>query len=271
MKKTILTLTLATLLVVPGMLVAQDEPSAYIWINYVTAKAGQGDALTKAMIEEDSKSFNPLVDSGAALDWGIAMPVIHDDGVDYSHVEWITFAGWAGADAFMGKFMEMQQSRSDEERAALQAKFEAATEDGSHADGVYRVELSGPGSERPAYINLGYYTAKPGKMGDAKEFYEDMAVPVWDKLMADGSINSYGLAVPAVHRGADHTHMGWYSSANLATRDVVEGAFDAAEAARSEEENKAMGERWMETFDPAGHKDQILVVVHHYSGAEDGE
>jgi hypothetical protein len=271
MKKTVLTLALAALLVVPGLVSAQDDPSSYIWINYVKAKAGQGEALTQTMIEEDSKIFNPMVDSGAALDWGIGLPVIHDEGVPYSHVQWIVFSGWAGADAFMGEFMKMQEARSEEERAALQAKFEAATEEGSHADDIYRIVHIGPGEDRPGYINLGFYTAKPGKMGDAKTFYDDIAVPVYDKLKADGAINSYGLAVPAIHRGDEYTHMGWYSSANLATRDVVEGAFDAAEAARSEEENEAIGERWLETFDPKGHEDQILLVVHHYAGGGDGE
>jgi hypothetical protein len=270
MKRTILTLTLAALLVVPGMVVAQDEPSTYIWINYVTAKAGQGDALTKAMIEEDSKAFNPLVDSGAAMDWGIALPVIHDDGVKYSHVQWISFAGWAGADAFMGKFMEMQQARSDEERAALQAKFEAATEEGSHADDIYRVVHIGPGSERPGYIHLGYRNVQRGKGGDATKMFKEMAAPVYDGLMADGSIIGYGLAVPAIHRDGGADRMNWYSSANLAARDAVSAAFDAAGDERSEEENKALGERWMSTFED-GHTDQILLVIHHYSGAGDGE
>ena len=271
MKRTILTLALAALLAVPGIGMAQDEQTAYIWINYMKAKPGQGDAMVALTIEEDSKVFNPLVDSGAALDWGLAMPMLHDGNDPYSHVEWIVFSGWAGADAFLGKFMEMQQSRSEEERAAMMEKYEAAVVDGSHSDDVYRIVHSAPGEAGPTYINLGFYTAKPGKESEAKEFYDDVAVPVYDKLKADGAINSYGLAVPAVHRDEAFTHMGWYSSADLATRDVVSTAFDAADAARSEADNEAMGKRWAETFEPDGHMDQVLMVVHYYNGSGGGE
>ena len=271
MKRFGLMLALAALLMVPSSLAAQDDAPMYIWVNYMNAAPGQGEELSKVTIEEDSKTFNPLVDGDAALDWGLAMPVIHDGNDPASHVEWISFAGWAGVDAFMAKFMESRQAMSDEERAALMAKFEAVVEDGSHSDDVYEVVVTGQATGRPGYINLGYYTAKPGKSGDAKEFYKEIAMPVYEELQAAGTITSYGLAVPAVHRGENYTHMGWFSTPNLAARDTVFAAFDAAEAARSEEENKAIGERWQETFDSEGHMDQILMVIHHYAGPQEGE
>jgi len=39
------------------------------------------------------------------------MPVFHDGNDPYSHVEWISFNGWAGANAFLTKFMEQRQAR----------------------------------------------------------------------------------------------------------------------------------------------------------------
>ena len=271
MKRTVLTVALAALLLVPGAVLAQDQP-AYIWINQIKAQPGQGDALIKMWVEEDSKVFNPLVDSGQALDWGVAMPVVHDGDDPYSHVQWISFAGWAGADAFMGKFMEMQQAKSDEEKTAMAEKWQSAIVAGSHADMINRSVHLGSGSPGTGgYIHIGYYTAKPGKSSEAKKFYDDVAVPVYDQLVADGKIFNYGLHVPGIHRAESWTHMGWYWSADLATRDVVSAAFDASEEARSEDENKAIGERWAETWDPEGHSDEILMVVHHYAGGGGGE
>ena len=266
MKRTVLTLALAALLLVPGAVLAQDEP-IYIWINQIKAQPGQGDALIKMWIEEDSKVFDPLVESGQALEWGVAMPVIHDGDDPYSHVQWVAFAGWAGVDAFMGKFMEMQQGKSEDEKSEMAEKWNAVVVPGSHADMINRsVHLGSGAAGTGGYINIGYYTAKPGKNSDAKSFYDDVAAPVYDQLVADGKIHNYGLHVPAVHRDEGWTHMGWYWSADLGTRDAVSAAFDAAEAARSEDENKAMGERWAETFNPEGHTDEILLVVHHKMG-----
>lgn len=266
MKKTMVLVGLAALLLVPGSVLAQEEPPTYIWINYVKAKPGQGDAFAALVIEEDSKNFDPLVDSGAAITWGLAMPVVHDQNSDYTHVEWISFRGWAGADEFMNSFMKMRQSMTEEERAALMEKAEATVVEGSHADAIYRAIHVGPGSDGPRYINVGYYQAKPGKSEEAKKFYDDVAVPVYDKLLADGVITDYGLAVPDVHRGETHSHMGWFGSSDLATRDKVSAAFEAAGAARSEEENEEIGKRWMETFESDGHTDEILMVIHFYGG-----
>jgi hypothetical protein len=272
MKKIMLTLTLMAVLLVPGSLLAQEEAPVYIWINYLEAKPGQGDALAGLVIEEDAKQFDPLVDGEDALSWGLAMPVIHDRHTEYSHLEWISFNGWAGADAFMAKFMEMRQAMSQEEREDLMAKAEQAVVSGSHADDVYRVLEVAGGSERKSYINIGYYSSKPGKAGEAKEFWDEVAKPVYEQLLADGVITEYGLAVPAVHHGENHTHMGWYGSKDLATRDKVTAAFDASNAARSEEEGEALGKRWAETFEPEKHSDQILMVIHEYTGSgESGE
>ena len=80
MKRTVTMLALAALLVIPGAGMAQEEPPTYIWVNYMKAQPGQGDAMIKLTIEEDSKNLNPLVDSGSAYDWGLAMPVGPDQG-----------------------------------------------------------------------------------------------------------------------------------------------------------------------------------------------
>ncbi len=266
MKRTVLTIALAALVLTSGAVLAQDQP-IYVWINQIKAQPGQGDALIMALIEEDSKILDPLVESGGALEWGIAMPVIHDGNDPVSHIQWISFNGWAGADAFMGKFMEMRQAQSQDELKAMSEKWQSLVVPGSHSDMINRSVHIGSGAPGDGgYINLGYYTAKPGKSSEAKKFYDDVAVPVYDQLVADGKIHNYGLHVPAVHRDGGWTHMGWYWSADLATRDAVSAAFDAAEEARSEDENKAMGERWAEAFVPEGHSDQILMVVHHKMG-----
>ena len=242
---------------------AQDAPG-YIWINSMKAMPGQGDALIKLIIEENAKHFDPLVESGAAYDWGVAMPIVHDGNDAASHIEWIVFNGWAGADTFMKNFMEQRRSMNAETMASADAKWAAVVEPGSHRDMIMSDVHTGSGKPaRPAYIHLGYHQSRPGKFEDANKLYKEVAAPVYDKLVADGTILNYGLDTPEIHRGEKWTHMTWYASKDLAARDAVSKAFDAASAARTKEQNEAIGKRWSEYLDFAGHSDQILIVVYY--------
>ncbi len=274
MPRTLRTAALAILLVSFGAIAFADsheDTNVYVWVNFVKAKPGQGDALIGFMMEEDSKNFDPLVESGAALEWGIAMPVVHDGNDPFSHVEWITFVGWEGVDTFMTDFMASRQAMSPEDMQALNERYQATVVAGSHADMINRnVHLGAGAPARPGYIHLGYWKAKPGKESDAMKAFKSFAAPVYDGLVADGKIQNYGLHVPAVHRNSGWTHMGWYASESLAARDVVDAAFEAAGAARSEEEQKQMQSDMMEIF-AEWHEDQILMVVHHKAGSAGGD
>jgi hypothetical protein len=245
-----------------------DEPPVYLWISFIKAKPGQGDELTKMMIEEDSKILDPLVASGAAGDWGIAMPMVHDGNDEGTYVEWVSFIGWAGADAFMKTFQEERAKTSKEDIKAMDAKWDAAVEPGSHSDLITRNVYVGKGTgERPTYIHLGYHKANPGKFDDLGKLFKEVGSPVFDKLITEGKVIDYGLEAIDLHRGQNWSYMTWYTSKDLAARDAVDAGFDAAWAARSEEESKALGQRFQEDRDWSGHSDQILLVVHYKSQA----
>jgi len=247
--------------------IAEEQP-VYLWINFVKAKPGQGEQVTKMMIQEDAKVFDPLVASGAAGDWGVAVPLVHDGNDAYSHLEWVSFIGWAGADAFMKTFREQREKVSESDRKAMDAAWEAAVEPGSHADLITRNVYVGKGTgERPTYIHLGYHKSMPGKFNDLGKLFKEVGTPVFDKLITEGKVIDYGLEAIDIHRGQNWNYMTWYTSKDLAARDAVDAAFDAAWAARSEEESKALGQRFQDDRDWSGHSDQILLVLHYKSQA----
>jgi hypothetical protein len=247
--------------------IAAEQP-VYLWINFVKAKPGQGEALAKLMIQEDAKILDPLVESGAAGDWGVAMPVVHDGHDAGTYVEWVSFMGWAGADAFMKTFQEQRSKVSEADRKVMDAKWEAAVEPDSHSDLITRNVYVGKGTgEKPTYIHLGYHKANPGKFNDMGKLFKEVGTPVFDKLIAEGKIIDYGLETVDVHRGQNWNYMTWYTSKDLAARDAVDAGFDAAWAARSEEESKALGQRFMDDRDWSGHSDQILLVIHYKNQA----
>lgn len=261
--KRLLTAAFAALALLAAPVMAQDAPPTYIWISFYKAKAGQGDALIKTMIQDDGKILDGLVDDGGAYEWGIGMPIVHDGGDPYSHVEWVTFRGWQGADDFMARFMKMRDKLSPEEAKAMGQRWAALVEPGSHADLIVRNVHVGKGmGGKPRYIQLGYYQPKPGKYRALREDYKNYVVPVYDKLVADGVVDNYGLAVPEVHRGQGWSFMSWALTDNLAARDTIDKAFDAADAAMTDEQRQARRQRYMEDSDFSAHRDQILLVVH---------
>jgi len=265
--KHLLTAALVAMALATAPAFAADGNPSYLWVTCIKAKPGQGDAVVAEMMTEDAKMFDPLVESGAAWEWGIAMPVFHDGNDSCSHLEWVVFNGWAGADAFMAKFMELNRARGADANKAMADRWGAITEPGSHADFVTRSVHMGAGKpQRAAYIHLSYHKANPGRFSETEDGYKKYIAPVYDKLVADGTVISYGLETPEVHRREGWDFMTWWKSDSLAKRDVVDAAFDAANAARSEEDRKAMREDARQNLDWSGHSDQVLVVVHHNPG-----
>lgn len=264
MSRAIKILGLALILASVGVVAYADshEPAVYVWINGMKAQPGQSEALTGLLIEEGNKNYNSLVESGAALEWGVAMPIFHDGNDPVSHYEWITFAGWEGVDAFMAAFMAGQETKSEEDRKAESQRFASAVVAGSHHDIVnYSEHIGSMGLSRAGFIHLMYLTAKPGMAGDGTKFLKEGASTVYDKLLADGAIQNYGFHTPAIHRSYDWTHMLWFTSEGMVARQAVSSGFDAADPAMME---KAMG-----IFE-ADHLDQTLMVIHHHVGGGDG-
>ena len=273
--KRLTAVTLMVLLASVGSVALADshapEPSIYVWINAMKAKPGQGEALTAHILEEGTKTWDPLVQAGGALEWGIARPIVHNGNDPVSHYEWVSFVGWQGVDQFMARFMEMRQAMSPDEMKAAGETWASLVEPGSHADTInYSAHIGKNEVARPGYIHLSYWTARPGNPGAAMDLYKEYAVPVYDQLAADGAIQNYGMHVPAVATTDAWTHMGWYASEKLAARDAVWGAFKAKDAAMSEEEMKSLMDNAMATFEP-GRVDQILLVVHHMTASGGGE
>ncbi len=271
MSRSLKAAALAVALLLCAGLTAADshaEPNIYVWINFVTAQPGQGDALVGELMK-DAQFLDPLVESGKALEWGIAMPATHFGGDSELRAQWVTFVGWDGADHFMSSFMATMQSKSAEEQKANRDHWTSIVEPGSHRDEINLAAHTGiTGPTSPTYIHLSYVNVQPG--ADLVAVYKEHFAPIYDAAVASGAIQNYGLQVPAIHSSEGWDGMNWYMSATLAARDGIRAAFDAAEAARSDEENKAWWDAATSTFEDA-HDDQILVVVHHKTPSTGGE
>lgn len=265
-----LSILVILVLILPTLAVAQDGP--VVWLSMVQAREGQSEALTRIIIEHNSALYGALMEQGAVQLWGVAQPIVHRPGMDYSHVEFAVFTNWAGADVFMGTFMASLQAMSEEERQARQEEWQSAVVPGTHYDVINRgVHLGGTPEGRPGYLYLAYLKARPG--ADVMAYYEEVSVPLFEELSAAGQIGHFGLEVQEIHSDPSWSHVVWYEMPNLAAEDAVHAAMDAAEAARTDEENAALQARVAATIDLDAHWDQIMLVTHwdDGSGASEGD
>ena len=82
--------------------------------------------------------------------------------------------------------------------------------------------------------------AKPGKSAEYRKAWEKYNKPVLDKLMADGVILVYGLAVEDIRTEGSFTHFTWYDMKDLASMDKIRAAFLSDRDHRSQEEQDAI-------------------------------
>ena len=107
----------------------------------------------------------------------------------------------------------------------------------------------------PKYFRIGYYKATPGNEKKLTEFYKDHIQPVYEQLLADGTITGFGLSSQELHGVGDWTHIGWYTMPDLGAIDTVQDAVDAVLTPE-------MGAVVAPMMDFSAHWDQVLLIVH---------
>ena len=265
-----LTLAIACLLAPQPATAQEDAKGPLLWVSYVTAEPGMSGQLGRRMAEEGAKIYDDLVADGHAFNWGVTQAVNHFPGDDWTHMEFINFKNWAGVNEFISRFMAGMQAMTPEARAADAAKWDELTVHGSHYDMIARNVYVSASGGRPGYIMLSTFGTQPGTGDDdVVAMYGKWRAPIMDRLKTDGKILGHGVLTPYIHgpgQGGDVT--AWYTMADLGALDAVEGAADAAEAARTPEQSAEWMADMQKHFERPGkgnHTDRLLVVTHYKS------
>jgi hypothetical protein len=134
-------------------------------------------------INADTKAvLDPFVANGTLLGYGFYENRVHSDG-GYTHGSWIQ----ANSLANLFKALEPLYARPDTTGSVFAAS--------KHMDYLMISTSYGASAVTNAtgYLHVISVQIKPDKMGDFMEDYHHYLVPVYDKLVADGSIISYQL------------------------------------------------------------------------------
>jgi hypothetical protein len=251
-------ISLAVLFMIASAPLASAQDSGPIsWLAFETTKSGKSRDLIGATIKDDGPMYDELLANGTLNSWGIAIPITHTPRDHMNFMLWANMSDWSKVSDLEAGFMKLFASRTPEQMAEGQKLYNEAVVEGSHHDWIIRhnVYQQGSGDQAPKYFRIGYYKATPGNGGKLTEIYKKHLQPVYQKLLDDGVITSFGLSTQEIHGVGDWTHIGWYTMANLGSIDKVQAATDAAFTPE-------MGAEIGPMMDPSAHWDQVLLIVH---------
>jgi hypothetical protein len=233
---------------------SQMQPLTF-WYGY-TVNPGKEDEFLDLVKTVGQPVRDKLMADGVILAWGVQSSLLRVPG-GRTHYIWYAVADYAGLEK-VDTAMRAQIAKLTEEAAksgaakkgqkpaaaAPMARLAEIADLSKTHDFLTRDLVIGLSSSAPANVlpfsRYNFVKVKPGKAGDYRKAWEKYNKPIFDKLLADGVILAYGVAVEDVRTEGDFTHFVWYDVKDLASFDKVRTAFLADREHRSQEEQDAI-------------------------------
>jgi hypothetical protein len=244
---------------------AQPQPLTFYY-DY-TVVPGKEDEFMKLVNTVGAPVRDKLMADGVILAWGIETPILRYPG-GTTHLIWFSVANWAGVEKVLSA-MEAQLAKlaADDARDAEAARAKRQTPAMTTAertravfdmsktrDWLVRDIVSNYGPPPAAgvlpFTRYNFVKVKPGKGSEYRRAWEKYNKPVYDKLVADGTVLAFGVSVEEVKTDGDFTHFVWVATPNMAAADKIGPAFAADRARRSEEERDAISELFLSLTEP---------------------
>jgi hypothetical protein len=224
------------------------------WYGY-TLNPGKEDEFLDLVKTVGQPVRDKLMADGVVLAWGVQVSLLRVPG-NSTHFIWYAVADYAGVEkvdsamrAQIAKFNDEATKsggakKGQKPAASLTARLGEIADMSKVHDYLTRDLVIGLSPSAPTgvlpYSRYNFFKVKPGKGADFRKAWEKYNKPVFDKLLADGVVLAYGLAVEDVRTEGEFTHFVWYDVKDLASLDKVRAAFTADRDRRSQEEQDAL-------------------------------
>ena len=226
------------------------------WYEYSVNPGKEGEFLD--IVKEVGQPVrDKLMAEGVVLAWGVSATMIRVPGGN-SHAIWYAVADWSGIEkvdsAMRAQIAKLTEEAGKSSAGKKGAKTAAAPMDrlreiadlSKTHDYITRELVIGIAPKMQEgvlpFSRYAFTKVKPGKGAEYRKAWEKYNKPVLEKLLADGVILAYGLAVEEIRTEGEFTHYSWYDTKDLAGMDKVRAAFMADRSKRSEEEREAIAE-----------------------------
>ena len=220
----------------------KDKPPMYSYVaNWAIPRAGwpefeKGNATTQKVLDK-------AVAAGVLVGYGDDVNLVHQpDG--YTHDNWWSSMSMAG---LLNTLDEIHKAGS-----AGTAPLVNATK---HGDSLYVTRFYNwhAGSWKGAYSHAAVFKLKPDAGNDAvASLSKNVFVPLFEKLLADGTIVEYEVDVEAIHTEAPGTFVVFYITPTAEGIDKVNAAFR-----ENGKKNSLIGPALNSMVDFAAHRDYL--------------
>jgi hypothetical protein len=244
---------------------ATPQPLTF-WYEY-HVNPGKEDEFLNLVKTVGGPVRDKLMADGVIQAWGVDKPIIRV-AENATHMIWYMVADYAGVEK-VENAMDAQIAKLNEEagKGSAAGKKGASAAGGPTAqalaitdfakthDYLTRAIVSGFTNEHPSAGALpcsrySFVKVKPGKGAEYRRAWEKYNKPVFDKMIADGTILAYALVVEEVRTDGDFTHYTWIATKDLASMDKVRAAAIADSEKRSPEEQEAITALFAGLTDP---------------------
>jgi hypothetical protein len=271
-------LCFAMVLLSCGTALAQPAPMQPLtfWYEY-TVNPGKEAEFLDLVKTVGAPVRDKLMADGVVLAWGVQTPLLRVPG-NRTHSIWYAVADWAAVEKVQGAMQAQIAKLSDEAAKSGATKKGASGAPGPMArmmeiadvtkthdyltrDLIFNVTHAVPPEGVLPYTRFNFVKVKPGKGGEYRKVWEKYNKPVLDKLLADGVILAYGLAIEEVRTTGEFTHFIWYDVKDLSQMDKIRAAFIADRDHRSQEEQDTITTLFTSLTDPDAARNDVTHAV----------
>ncbi len=159
----------------------KSKPPVYTYVSQWAVPRAQWADMAKGDVQERS-TLDKFVADGTLLDYGQFQNLVHQEGHP-------THGSWFSATS-MASLMKVLNAEMSSAGATAPVLANSKHWDFVLVSTVYNGK---PTTQRTGYIVGASFMVKPGHRKDFDTLTRNQVVPLFERLLADGSVSSYGL------------------------------------------------------------------------------
>lgn len=217
-----------------------EKPTSYTYVAEWTVPRAQWGEMEKNA-EAERVVLDKLVADGTLTSYGAYSHLLHTEG-EPTHGSWFS----ADSEGKLLKALEVIYAQP----AMVTSPAQSASK---HWDKLFQSTFyNGKSGKSGGYLAISRWQLKPGQMGAYNNLMKSTMAPVLDKLLAEGTITSYGTDFDDYHTGPMGVIYEYYTVPDAASLDkanaAIEGMFKT---------NPALGSAYRTLFETEGHRDYL--------------
>lgn len=223
----------------PAQTADQGKPPVYTYISEWAVPRAQWAEMVK-LDDQDKPLMEKLVSDGTLTGYGAFTNIIHQDG-EPTHGTWFT----AASEGNLLKALEAVYAQP----GATTSPVQGASKHWDYIT-VSRIYNQRPGKSEGGYLAGDQWDVKPGQMRAYTDLAKSTLVPIFEKLVADGTVSSYGMDMEDFHTQELGRVTFYFTTPDAAAFDKASKEFDEAF-----DKNPSLASALQSMVERKGHRD----------------